>query len=119
MTKHDLISRKDIQLLVDSFYEKVKYDTLLDPIFRHVDWPKHLPVMYNFWSSILLGDNSYQGNPFQKHIPLPITAEHFSQWLKLFQATVDENFSGEKAEEVKSRASNIAGVFQFKLRLGL
>ena len=116
--KKDITSRQDIQLLVDGFYEKVKLDVLLAPVFSHVDWPKHLPVMYNFWASILLGDNSYQGNPFQKHIPLLITADHFSQWLLLFTATVDENFLGQKAEEVKSRASNIAGVFQFKLGLG-
>jgi hemoglobin len=115
VSKSDIISRNDVQLLVDKFYEKVKSDTLLEPIFRHVDWPKHLPVMYNFWSSILLGDNSYQGNPFQKHISLPITSEHFNRWLQLFHSTVDEYFSGEKAEEVKNRAWNIAGVFQFKL----
>jgi hemoglobin len=111
----DITTRQDIQILVDRFYEKVKSDPLLSPVFAHLDWPKHLPVMYDFWSSILLGDNSYQGNPFQKHIPLPITANHFSQWLLLFRKTVDENFSGEKAEEAKSRAESIAGVFQFKL----
>ena len=65
----DIVERKDIELLVDSFYEKVKNDQLLGPVFAHVDWPKHLPVMYQFWSSMMLGEQSYKGNPFQKHIP--------------------------------------------------
>ncbi|NOS55251.1 MAG: group III truncated hemoglobin, partial [Cyclobacteriaceae bacterium] len=96
---------------------KVNQDALLAPIFEHVDWPHHLPIMYNFWSSMLLGDQSYQGNPFQKHIHLPIDSSHFNQWLALFTVTVDENFAGVKSEEVKNRARSIAGVFQHRMGL--
>ncbi len=110
----DIITRTDIELLVNSFYERVRKDELLAPLFSHVDWPKHLPVMYNFWSSMLLGDQSYQGNPFQKHMPLAIDARHFEQWLALFTQTVDEHFTGEKADEVKSRARSIAALWQHK-----
>lgn len=113
----DITTRKNIEILVGAFYNKVKDDTLLAPVFAHVDWEKHLPIMYDFWSSMLLGDMSYKGSPFQKHMGLPIAAEHFSQWLKLFIATVDENFVGPKAEEVKTRANSIANVFQYKLGL--
>lgn len=113
----DLDNRTNITRLVDLFYEKVRGDELLAPVFAHVDWPRHLPVMYNFWSSMLLGDQTYQGNPFQKHINLPIQAKHFGRWLLLFNQTVDENFSGEKAREVKDRARSIAGVFQNRLGL--
>jgi hemoglobin len=63
----------------------------------------------------LLGDQSYQGNPFQRHIHLAISTTHFNRWLELFTETVDENFSGFKADEVKSRAQSIAGIWQFKL----
>ena len=115
--KQDINSREDIKTLVDRFYDKVKADELIGPVFGHVDWPHHLPVMYNFWSSMLLGDQTYRGNPFQKHLPLPIQAPHFERWLQLFRQTVDENFAGEKATEVKSRAEAIAGIFQ--LRMGL
>ncbi|HEU5146268.1 MAG TPA: group III truncated hemoglobin [Chryseosolibacter sp.] len=115
--KHDILTRDDIKILVDSFYEKVQADPLIGPVFSHVDWPHHLPTMYNFWSSMLLGDQSYRGNPFQKHIPLEIEGQHFDQWLKLFTETVDHHFRGEKAEEVKMRARSIAGIFQ--LRLGI
>jgi len=110
-------TRIEIEIVVNKFYEKVKADTLLAPLFAHVDWHHHLPIMYNFWASILLGDQTYQGNPFQKHVPLPLQAQHFDQWLKLFEATVDENFGGDRAQEVKDRARSIARVFQYKLGL--
>lgn len=113
----DILVRNDIELLVNRFYEKVKVDDILAPVFAHVNWPAHLPIMYNFWASLLLGERSYQGNPFQKHLTLEINAAHFQRWLTLFTETVDENFSGEKAGEVKDRAVNIAHLFQHKLGL--
>jgi hemoglobin len=115
--KSDIVTRKDIITLVDAFYAKVKSDDLLGPVFGHVNWPNHLPVMYNFWSSMLLGEMTYRGNPLQSHLDLPIESAHFSQWLKLFEATLDEHFSGEKAEETRTRARAIAGVFQHKMGL--
>jgi hemoglobin len=115
--KHDILQREDIKRLVDTFYDKVKADPLLAPVFGHVDWPHHLPIMYNFWSSMLLGDQTYRGNPLEKHLHLDIKKNHFEQWLVLFRQTVEENFSGEKAEEVKMRAQSIAGVFQHKMGL--
>ncbi len=115
--KKDILDRSDIINLVDLFYDKVTKDELLAPVFRHVDWPQHLPTMYNFWSSMLLGDQTYQGNPFQKHVHLTIDSSHFNRWLELFRLTVDEHFAGFKADEVKSRATSIAGVFQHKMGL--
>jgi hemoglobin len=113
----EITDREDVILLVNDFYEKVKQDNLLGPLFAHVDWPHHLPIMYSFWSSMLLGDQSYKGNPFQKHISLAITASHFDRWMELFNQTVDENFNGDRAIEVKDRARSIAGVWQYKLGL--
>jgi hemoglobin len=113
----DIITRKDIEVLVDKFYERVQMDPLLAPHFSHVDWVKHLPVMYNFWSSMILGEQSYRGNPFEKHINLPIGTEHFTAWLEIFTKIVDENFKGVKAEEIKTRARNIAQLFQYKMNL--
>lgn len=112
-----LTTRAHIEIMVNNFYEKVQEDDLLAPLFAHVDWPNHLPIMYNFWATMLLGDRSYTGNPFQKHILLPLQTQHFDRWLELFTQTIDENFIGEKAEEVKARAQSIAGVFQFRLNL--
>lgn len=113
--KKDIITREDIEVLVNRFYEKVQADQILGPVFSHVDWPHHLPIMYDFWSSMLLGDQTYRGNPLQKHLPLPIESKHFDQWLKYFTETVDENFTGDKAEEVKMRAQSIATIFQMRM----
>jgi len=117
MEQKDIISREDIEFLVDTFYGRVKQDPLLAPQFSRVDWNKHLPVMYNFWSSMMLGEQSYRGNPFEKHLPLPLTAGHFEAWIALFHEVVDDNFSGIQAEEIKSRAQSIAHLFQHKMRL--
>ena len=115
----DIASEADIQLLVDGFYTKVVEDALLGPVFNdvaHVDWPRHLPVMYDFWSSLLLGTTRYHGRPFPRHLPLPIAAAHFQRWLALFEATVNELFAGPKAEEAKVRARSIATLFEHRLR---
>jgi hemoglobin len=114
---NDIQTRDQVELLVERFYEKVKSDSLLAPIFSHVDWPKHMPTMYNFWSSMLLGDRSYAGNPMTNHLALKINRTHFEQWLKLFRSTVDELYKGEKAEEAKMRAESIAGILQHKMNL--
>lgn len=66
---------------------------------------------------MILGEFSYKGNPFQKHASLPIQQEHFTRWISLFIATVDENFKGIKADEIKERAHAIAKVFQHKMGL--
>ena len=113
--KSDITSRKDIELLVDTFYEKVRSNPELGYIFEDVaeiNWETHLPRMYSFWGSILLGEYSYSGNPMQKHIALSkltsITDIEFSMWLRLFTETVDQLFTGERATEAKVRAENIA-----------
>lgn len=114
----DIHDETDIKRLVDAFYESVNDDSLLSPIFNahaKVNWSDHLPIMYQFWSSILLGTMTYKGQPFPKHIPLPIGKEHFERWVHLFKQTVNSLFSGVKAEEAKLRAENIAHMFQYKL----
>ena len=117
MELKEIVSREEVKQLVNSFYEKVKQDELLAPAFEHVYWPHHLPIMYNFWSSVLLGDMSYNGNPFSKHKELPIKREHFGRWLELFMETVDSEFRGPVAEEAKNRAKTIATMFQYKMGL--
>jgi hemoglobin len=116
-TKPDITDRADVIHLVNSFYEKVKADDLLAPVFAHLNWPAHLPVMYDFWNSLIFGDRTYNGNPFAKHKDLVIEGLHFDRWLLLFYATLDEHFAGPRAIEVKHRATSIAGVFKYKMGL--
>lgn len=110
----DIKDSEDIKRLVDAFYEKVNRDEFLGPIFNDVakvDWASHLPTMYRFWESMLLGEGNYQGAPFPKHAVLPVAQGHFERWLALFAETVRENFAGPKSEEATSRAICIADTF--------
>ncbi|WP_162053662.1 group III truncated hemoglobin [Pontibacter pamirensis] len=118
--KKDIETEADIILLVDTFYDKVNQDELLSPVFNgfaQVNWQTHLPVMYNFWSTVLLGKMAYRGQPFPKHLRLPIEAKHFNRWISLFTHTVDTLFEGNKATEAKQKATSIARVFQIKMGL--
>ena len=118
--KKDIENDGDIKLLVDTFYGHVNNDEKLGPVFNDfakIDWDHHLPVMYNFWSTVLFGNMSYKGQPFPKHMPLPISREHFTRWVELFTGTVDELFEGTRSDEIKQKAGSIAQLFQ--MRLGL
>ena len=81
-----------IDALVEGFYERVRKDALIGPIFneRISDWGPHLAQMKLFWSSVTLMSGVYHGRPMPKHTPLPIDAAHFDRWLALFQATALE-----------------------------
>lgn len=116
--KKEIKDTQDIQLLVDDFYARVREDSLLGPIFEakvHGRWQEHLQTMYGFWENVLLGQNSYHGRPFPKHMSLPIGKEHFDQWVTLFKATLTAHFTGDKALEAAQRAEQISQVFQYKL----
>ena len=122
MTKQDITNRNDVIQLVDTFYNKVKVNEKLGYIFNDVakvNWEHHLPKMYSFWSGILLGEQSFTGNPIEKHIALSkttsLTSIEFTEWLLLFTNTVDELFRGEVANEAKLRAGNIARLILHKI----
>jgi len=118
--KQEIKSEEQVKLLVDTFYGKVNNDELLSPVFNteaRVNWKAHLPKMYAFWSTQLIGSGSYSGRPFPPHMELTIGAAHFERWLKLFLETVDELFAGEVAAVAKQKATSIAAIFQYKLGL--
>ena len=122
--KKDIGSKMDIELLVNSFYEKIKVDDMIGPIFTEVvkvNWEKHLPVMYRFWENSLFYTGTYDGNPMELHRHLhrviPLSAEHFKRWTTLFTATVDELFEGKTATLAKQRAISIAAVMEIKILL--
>lgn len=117
-TVKDLSTLEDIKKLVDTFYEKVRQDELLAPIFNERikdHWPEHLEKMYAFWQTVLLHQQAYQGSPFPPHAQLPVNRSHFEKWMELFIATVDQLFAGEKASETKWRAQKMAEMFQSKI----
>jgi hemoglobin len=80
-----------IRSLVDTFYDAVRDDDLLGPIFaRHVAvWSLHLPKMYDFWSTVVLRTGRYAGRPIEAHRRLHgLTQTHFDRWLSLWSQTV-------------------------------
>lgn len=103
--------------LVRTFYAAATKDELLGPVFAKVDLEAHFPIMDEFWSIVLLNEGNYTRNAFDRHVGLGIDAQHFERWLKIFNATVDRLFSGEKAELAKQRAASIAWIFRSKLGL--
>ena len=116
--KHRINDIEDIRLLVDRFYEKVRRDDLIGPIFAskvNGDWDEHLDKMYRFWQTVLLGEHTYKGSPFPPHARLPIEERHFERWLSLFEETLNEHFTGEKKDEALWRAEKMAKMFQSKL----
>lgn len=120
--KKDIENKKDIALLVDEFYDKVRADKTIGYIFNDVvkvNWQKHLPVMYSFWENTLFYTGTYEGNPMELHKHLhrlmPLTLEHFKQWNYLFIKTVDELFEGPQANLAKQRAVSISAVMQIKI----
>lgn len=122
MSKPDITTHEDVIFLVDTFYARVKENKILGYIFTDVakiDWQQHLPRMYSFWNSLLVGEHSFTGNPMEKHIVLSrktaMTKIEFSEWLLLFTTTVDELFSGTTANEAKLRAGNIARLMLHKI----
>ncbi|KAA3440754.1 group III truncated hemoglobin [Rufibacter hautae] len=118
--KPDITTEEDIKRLVDAFYDHVNQDELLSPVFNEfarVDWEHHLPKMYEFWSTVLFGSMAYKGQPFPKHLALPVDRTHFTRWIALFTQTVEELFAGEMAELAKQKATSIANIFQMKMGL--
>lgn len=81
-----------IRHLVHTFYDRVRADAQLAPIFaaRIVDWAPHLQRMCAFWSSVVLMTGNYHGRPMAAHAPLPLGGGHFDRWLALFEATAAE-----------------------------
>lgn len=113
--KPDIQTSEDIQTLIDAFYVEVRRDPVIGYLFNEVakvDWSHHLPRMYAFWEFLLLGKDTYAGNPIEPHFRLhamaPLSETHFDRWIALFTQTVDEHFAGAVAENAKTRARLIA-----------
>lgn len=114
----DISNKEDISIFVDAFYDKIKHDQLLGPIFFGAikgDWQPHLERMYAFWDSVLFRAPGFTGNPFAKHATLRIGQEHFDQWLLLFNETIDSHFAGPVADDAKQRAVLIGKIFVSRL----
>ena len=110
--KKDLTSKADVATIVNDFYDRIRKEETLGPIFNRVitDWETHLETLVSFWEMNLFGGKGYSGNPIKVHQHVDsvtgntIEAFHFGIWLNLWFATIDTHFAGENANNLKRRA---------------
>tara|TARA_R110000796_G_scaffold37722_4_gene95354 strand:- start:260152 stop:260541 length:390 start_codon:yes stop_codon:yes gene_type:complete len=123
MLQKELENREDVSLLVHTFYNKVRADKVLAPIFNGIitDWESHLELLTDFWETQLFLKRKYHGNPIKAHNEVDdkmnqgITPEHFGLWLNLWFATIDELFIGDTAFIAKNRARQMNTMLFMKI----
>lgn len=120
--KKDIVDRKDIDLLMNTFYKKLLADNTISYIFTDViklNMETHIPIIADFWESILLHKNVYHNNPIKIHLDMnqktPLLKHHFDTWVRNFNDSVDALFEGSVASMAKERALSIATVMQIKI----
>ena len=118
----DIQTRENLHLIMSSFYVKLLNDPEISFFFTDVvkiDLESHLIDLVDFWEQMLFNKGEYKKNVLQIHLDinskLNFTPAHFAIWLKYFNLTIDENFSGQNAENMKTRALSIATVMQIKM----
>jgi hemoglobin len=109
-----------IRRVVFGFYDKVRADDVLGPIFdariAADAWPAHLERMCDFWSSVLLRTERYAGRPLLPHLKIDEIADAtFERWLGLFGQTLEEQCDPASAELFANYAHRIARSFSMAL----
>ena len=119
---NDITNREDLMQLMESFYHKALQDDIIGYFFTEVAPLKmetHIPLIVDFWETIVFDKAKYQRNVFGVHEHLhqlsAFKDEHFNRWVFLFKETINEQFLGEKAEMIKQKAESIATVMKIKL----
>jgi hemoglobin len=109
------LTSEHIKNLVTHFYQKIQCDKVLGPIFNdiaQVDWDHHIPLLCQFWNSIMLKTNEYHGNAYRKHVILgektQLTEAHFSRWLVIFQEEAFKYLPIQSAQPIIEKAYMIA-----------
>ncbi|MFE7419831.1 group III truncated hemoglobin [Rhodococcus sp. NPDC057529] len=118
----DIATRADLELLLRHFYGRAFADPVLEPVFETlmvIGLDDHLPVMCDFWETILLRTGVYRGSVGAVHRALHgrhgFTDRHFDRWVELWTSSVDELFLGDVAQQAKSEAAGIAVGMQRRL----
>lgn len=118
----DIQNQTDLYLLVDEFYKKLLANNRINYIFTDVVKIKideHLPILVTFWSQMILGTGGYTNNLTDIHLKVDrlehLTPELFEIWIEHFNNTVDENFLGKNADEIKLQAKNLSMILLIKI----
>ncbi len=112
----EIVTEADIRRMVETFYDKVRRDPVLAPVFEAAigpDWGLHLRHMSDFWSGVLRMTGRYKGKPLQVHRALPdLRPAHFDRWLALFRLTATETLAPAAAALFVQRAERIAATLR-------
>jgi hemoglobin len=122
----DLTDRADVEALLRRFYGRVLIDDVLAEPFIQVrevtGLESHIPVMANFWETVLFRAGLYKGSALTAHRHVhdrtTLSAHHFIRWLTTWKNTVDEMYSGPVAEQAKVQAARIAWAMHRRLTGG-
>lgn len=122
---NDIENREDILLIMRKFYDKLLADENISFYFTKItDTDKHLEhhfeVLATFWEQSLFMKGGYSNNMFQIHKDLhdkhALKKEHFDTWLNHLHTSIDDNFEGRYAEQMKTQALSMATVMQIKFQ---
>jgi hemoglobin len=110
------ITEPQIHDLVHTFYERVREDVVLGPVFEARlagRWDVHLAKMCDFWSSVLLATGRFRGNPVAAHRTIPgVSARHFDRWIELFETTAFDVLPALIAADVVARSMRMRVVLE-------
>ncbi|UIJ46311.1 group III truncated hemoglobin [Sphingomonas cannabina] len=114
------ITEDDIHRLVPAFYDRIRKDAMLGPIFNGAieDWPHHIDKLQAFWSSVMLTSGRYKGQPMTAHVrhEQHMTSENFARWLGLWRQTAAELLTAEAAAAFQDKADRIAESLQLGMQ---
>ena len=117
---HATIDEPALKRLVETFYERVRTDALIGPVFNDAigDWPEHLEKLQAFWSSVMLTSGRYKGQPLPAHIRhgARIDGLAFERWLDLWKQVTDDQFEPAVAARFQEKAGRIAESLQLGIR---
>jgi hemoglobin len=121
----DICDLADIEKVLVHFYDAAIKDDTIGFFFTEVvplDMQQHIPVIAQFWHSVLFGSSGYRNDVMAMHRVIhnkaAIEKRHLDRWVQLFTGTIDAHFAGDNAERMKQRGRSIATVMDIKLNHG-
>lgn len=112
------VDREKIAKVVSIFYERVRADHALGPIFaeRVDNWLEHEDKITRFWANALLFERSYSGNPMRAHMDAGnVRPAHFESWLTLFDEVLKTQISSPQREQWSALVHRIGRGLSFGL----
>lgn len=102
------------------FYEKALNDKDIGSFFalefgddmKNEEWTEHIELLVNFWDSVFLNENAYNGDPFGPHFTIiNLKKEDFKKWVELFSETADEIYVPEVSTLIKEKGEFFSKLF--------